>query len=238
MKKGLFALLTIVALLAFGYTSSARAAVNLYGPHQVSQFIGKEVRGVNGQTLGTIQDFVTDGNGNLQYALLSSSHEPGRLAAVPVDALNFDVNMQYFSLNMTPDQLANAPVFSLNNLSNPAWNERVSRYYGIPGRYGMNSYREQQGRYSPGRTASNPPDYELWRDLVSPSRYGIALPWGEDGQTAFQALGPGNWMTYQERNLPQQGTPDQKYHNQALEYQGTSNPGQQGLWDPRDQWPF
>ncbi len=96
----------------------------------------------------------------------------------------------------------------------------------------------QGDQFLTNRAASNAPDFELWRDVVSPSRYGIALPRGEDGQTAFRTLGPGNWILYQDKKLPQQGIPDQKYHNQALEYQGTSNPGQQGLWDPRDQWPF
>ncbi len=206
MKTTVFAVLAVVALLAFGYTSSAHAAINLYGPHQVSQFIGKDVKGINGETLGTIRDFVTDSNGNLQYALLSTSREPGRLVAVPFSALNFGPNMQYFSLNMTPDQLANAPVFSLNDLSNPAWNQSVYRYYGVTPAYGP---YEQQGRFAPGRS-----DSAYW--YGSPDR--MRLP--------------------DQDSVAEQTVPWQKYHNEALQYEGTSNPGPQGLWGSINEAPI
>ncbi len=140
MKK-IFAIVAVMAITALGFVPAIYAQTNTYyyqGTNRawmnapVSQFVGKEVRGINGETLGTIQDFVMDQNGRVQYALVSPSTMSGRLVAVPFDALTFSgPELGYLSLNATPDQLANAPVYSLNNLSNRAWNDSVYRYYGV-----------------------------------------------------------------------------------------------------------
>ncbi len=82
------------------------------------------------------------------------------------------------------------------------------------------------------------PDQYLWSQVVSQSKYGISLPWGDDGITAFNSLGPQNWIVYQEKPLPEQMEPSQRYHNEAVNYSGTSRPGVEGTWDARDQWPF
>ncbi|HSR09820.1 MAG TPA: PRC-barrel domain-containing protein [Thermodesulfobacteriota bacterium] len=101
------------------------------GPNApVSQLLGKEVRGRNGESLGTIRDFVMDPNGRIQYALLASNSVPGKLIPMPFEAL-YPGTPMYFSSNLTKDRLASAPAFSLNNLTDPAWNDQVYRYYGL-----------------------------------------------------------------------------------------------------------
>ncbi len=82
------------------------------------------------------------------------------------------------------------------------------------------------------------PHQYLWSQVVSQSKYGISLPWGDDGITAFNSLGPENWIVYQQKPLPEQMEPSERYHNQAANYSGTSRPGLEGSWDARDQWPF
>ncbi len=140
MKK-ILAVFAVLAITALGFVPAIYAQTNTYyyqGTNRawmnapVSQFVGKEVRGINGETLGTIQDFVMDQNGRVQYALLSTNEAAGRLVAVPFDALIFSgPELGYLSLNATPDQLANAPMYSLDNLSNRDWNDSVYRYYGV-----------------------------------------------------------------------------------------------------------
>ncbi len=109
-----------------------------------------------------------------------------------------------------------------NYMPNP--NYQYSNQYQFP----------NQPYYQPTLT----PDQYLWSQVVSPSRYGISLPWGDDGITAFNSLGPENWIVYQEKPLPQQKEPSERYHNQAKGYEGFWRAGEEGTWDARDQWPF
>ncbi len=147
VKHMMVAILAAMAVAALGFAGSAHAQMMSNSPMYnqpmystqmqqwrthapLSQLLGKEVRGTNGQALGTIRDFVLDQYGRIEYALLSTPGNAGRMIAVPFEALAPSAPL-YFSMNATPDKLANAPVFSLNNLNDPSWNQQVYQYYGL-----------------------------------------------------------------------------------------------------------
>ncbi|HSR13754.1 MAG TPA: PRC-barrel domain-containing protein [Thermodesulfobacteriota bacterium] len=203
----IIAVLAVLALAAFSATA-ASAAVSMDHPFQIRQFIGKEVRGMNGETLGTIQDFVTSSNGNIQYALLSTSDQTGRLVAVPFQALNSGRDMSYFTLNATRDQLRNAPMFSMNDLNNPAWNQQMYRYYGVQPLYGT--------------------EPSLSHDYPSAQARGLGYPGSND--SAYRYGNPDRVRLPDQDTITGQSVPYQQYHNQMGGYTGLGNPGEQGLW--------
>ncbi len=99
------------------------------GYYDVSQLMGKDVLGANGQTIGTIRNFVIDPNGHV-FALVSDSNT-GRTVAVPFESFSSLGSDNTLSLNVTPDQLANAPEFSQASFAERSWRQNVYRFFGV-----------------------------------------------------------------------------------------------------------
>lgn len=107
--------------------SEARAG-NL---HDVRDMLGMEVLDANGKHLGTIENFVADGLGRIDFAVLNTDMKE---VAVPFQALTYD-GRGHYTLNMTEDQLAAAPAFDQAHLADRTWPGHVYRYYGLTPRW-------------------------------------------------------------------------------------------------------
>jgi sporulation protein YlmC with PRC-barrel domain len=69
---------------------------------QSGDVIGKYVKNPQGETLGNIEDFVVDKDGNIVYIAVAVGETAGfggRLYAVPPDGLALEPGLQYFVLN-------------------------------------------------------------------------------------------------------------------------------------------
>ncbi len=104
-------------------------------PQEMSKWMGKEVKGVNGEDLGKIKDFVINPQGRIQFALLSTSAMGGKLVAVPFEALFPSPDGKDLALNISKDKLANAPEFRQDMVMDRTWSDSVYRYYGVQPRY-------------------------------------------------------------------------------------------------------
>ncbi len=131
------------------------------GSFEVSKMTGKEIMGMNGDKLGTIKDFVVDPNGHV-FALISRDDMSGKTVAVPFEAFSFTgmtgMDKDHFSLNLSKDQLSNAPDFNQSALSDRTWSEGVYRHFGIQPRWsdqGMIGYGTQGGS-SQGEMSTQP----------------------------------------------------------------------------------
>jgi hypothetical protein len=134
-----------------GASSGSSTDMSRGSGFEVSKMTGKEVMGMNGDKLGTIKDFVVDPNGHV-FALISGGDMSGKTVAVPFEAFSFagmtGMDKDHFSLNLSKDQLSNAPDFNQSALSDRTWSEGVYRHFGIQPRWsdqGMTGYGTQGG---------------------------------------------------------------------------------------------
>jgi len=75
MKK-IMIFLAAMILVAFAYMSSSVLAGGMKDPmgkthKEVSQLIGKEVKNMEGEHLGTVRDFVKDSEGRISFVIVA-----------------------------------------------------------------------------------------------------------------------------------------------------------------------
>jgi|GEM_PF-1529375 len=150
MKKILITFLAM-AFIAFGFTPGAFAAgmdkskgmdksmsSDAAGfsaeAKDVTAWIGKDVKNSQGEDLGEIKDFVRDDNGEISLVIVSHGGFIGmgeKDAAVPYTAFSFNESEDHAVLDVTKDQLANAPEIGADeNLTDRAFAEEVYRHFG------------------------------------------------------------------------------------------------------------
>lgn len=100
---------------------------------------GTQVVNNLGEDLGNLEEIMLNiGSGRVAYAVLSFGGILGigdKLFAVPWAALNVDQDEEKIVMNVTKEQLENAPGFDKDNWPNTAsrtWLVEVYDYYGYP----------------------------------------------------------------------------------------------------------
>lgn len=105
---------------------------------RTSKLAGLNVRNMQGEELGQVNDFVIDlKTGKVQYASMSVGGVLGigdKLFAVPFSKLKFDHGQDemFFVLDMTKEKLAAAPGFDQNDwpdFADPNWTDRIEKHY-------------------------------------------------------------------------------------------------------------
>lgn len=97
---------------------------------------GEQVRNLQGESLGKIQDIMLDiPEGKIRYVILDSADflaMGSRLFAVPWKALKQDGESRGFTLNMDAERLKKAPGFGKDdwpNMADAAWRARIDSFY-------------------------------------------------------------------------------------------------------------
>jgi sporulation protein YlmC with PRC-barrel domain len=103
-----------------------------------STLTGDEVRNLEGEDLGKIEELMLDvPSGSIAYAVLSFGGFLGigdKLFAVPWQALQLNEDEKCFILNVSKDRLKDAPGFDKSNwpdMSDPEFGGRIYDYYHI-----------------------------------------------------------------------------------------------------------
>jgi sporulation protein YlmC with PRC-barrel domain len=105
---------------------------------RASKLTGMNVRNMQGEELGTINDFVIDvQTGKVQYAAMSVGGLLGvgdKLFAVPFAQLKFDHGQDemFFVLDMSKEKIAAAPGFNQNDwpdFADPSWATKIDKHY-------------------------------------------------------------------------------------------------------------
>jgi len=121
--------------------------------YALSDIKGSQVKNMQGEDLGTLDDFVIDTDGRVGFAILS--HGDKRVA-VPYDAITYDRVEKRLSLNMSKDRIESAPAFDkATDLSRPTWADDIYRYYGVQPYWGEERLGERVD--SPGMMEDFPP---------------------------------------------------------------------------------
>ena len=121
MRKFLI-LATFVMLLSFGITYA-----------MADQEEGLAVKNWKGEFIGSVKHVLTEpSSGNIVFVVLSLGQEGMKDIAVPVKSFSsYDYENGYLVLNVSKEILAAAPEFRVSDLKDPAFVERVYRFFGL-----------------------------------------------------------------------------------------------------------
>jgi len=110
--------------------------------YALSDIKGSQVKNMQGEDLGTLNDFVIDTDGHVGFAILSHAD---KLVAVPFDAITYDQSEKRLSLNMSKERIESAPAFDKStDLSRSAWTDEIFRYYGVQPYWGEERLGQRQ----------------------------------------------------------------------------------------------
>ena len=110
--------------------------------YALSDIKGSQVKNMQGEDLGTLDDFVIDTDGRVGFAILSHAD---KLVAVPFDAITYDQSEKRLSLNMSKERIESAPAFDkTTDLSRSAWTDEIFRYYGVQPYWGEERLGQRQ----------------------------------------------------------------------------------------------
>jgi len=132
-------LFTAVTLIAFTYMSTSVLAEGMKDPmgkphDETSAFVGTDVKNMEGETLGTVKDFVWDSEGNPSFAIVSHGGFLGfyeKKVAIPYSALTYDKDRDYYTCAISKDRFASAPkIEGEAKLHDRSFAEEVYRYFG------------------------------------------------------------------------------------------------------------
>jgi len=105
-------------------------------PVKTSNVIGTEVVNSNGDSLGDIKEVVIDPrSGKVAYVVMSFGGFLGmgtKLFAVPFTAFDYNVTEKEYVLNVSKEQLKDAPGFDPDHwpsMADEKWNRDVYKYY-------------------------------------------------------------------------------------------------------------
>ena len=105
--------------------------------YQASQIMGKGIQNYEGKIVGVIRDLMIDPrNSGIALAIFSPGGFlgiPMKFVAVPFRALTFDPDKKVYLLDVSREEIAEAPGFERGQWpqqANRAWETEVYRYYG------------------------------------------------------------------------------------------------------------
>jgi hypothetical protein len=99
--------------------------------YRAKQVLGSKIMIANNTAIGTVDDIVFDGAGNLEYLVVAND---GKLVAVPWDAAKFDLKSQTAVLTITPEVYKTIPTFTATTYPDfwaPTWRTTTYKYYGV-----------------------------------------------------------------------------------------------------------
>lgn len=129
-----------------------------------STITGDDVRNLDGDNLGHIEELVIDlDSGRVNYAVLSSGGFLGvgdKLFAIPWDLLTVDTDNKEIVLDLSKETLENAPGFdkdSWPDIHDRSWVGDVYRYYGRePYWEDESTFEDEAVREDESRSEENP----------------------------------------------------------------------------------
>lgn len=136
MRK-LLALVAVMILLGFGSLAYAAG----------TQEEGLAVKNWKGEYIGSVKHVLTDSStGNIVFVILSLGKGGEKEIVVPVVSFSsYDYENGFLVLNLSKEILATAPEFHVSDLKDPAFTERVYRFFGLAPSWNEGTTEEQKG---------------------------------------------------------------------------------------------
>jgi sporulation protein YlmC with PRC-barrel domain len=132
----------LVLVLGFGFVFAnayARGEISKssYNAYETNGLIGTQVENPLGEPVGSIQDFVIDSNGHVEFVILSHNFyweyvpRPSQTVVVPFSEMTVKPDAKISVLKFSAWRLDFAPTFEKSGMSHRGWAESVYRYFGL-----------------------------------------------------------------------------------------------------------
>ncbi len=93
------------------------------------------IKNSKGEYLGTVKDLLIDSSGRVIFVIVSHGEEREGISrkdiAVPAVAFSYDRDQDRVVLDIAKDQLDAAPEFTVSELDDPLFSERVFQFFGL-----------------------------------------------------------------------------------------------------------
>ena len=150
------ALLVFVSMSGLPFSQSF-AKDSIQGAYKASELMGKSVKNLEGDDLGSVEEIVIETTGEVGYAVLSFGGFLGlgdKLFAVPWTAFAQSPDGDHLTLDIQPKKLENAPGFNKDDwpdMQDENWRLVISKFYEVPAQTQSN-----QQTTSSAKNASRP----------------------------------------------------------------------------------
>ncbi|MEX2492465.1 MAG: PRC-barrel domain-containing protein [Nitrospirales bacterium] len=118
--------------------SQSLAEDSIKGAYKASELVGKSVKNLQGDDLGSVEEIVIETTGEAGYVVLTFGGFLGvgdKLFAVPWTALAHSPNGEHLTLDMEPKKLEKAPGFNKDNwpdMQDENWRLVIFEFYEVP----------------------------------------------------------------------------------------------------------
>ena len=106
-------------------------AATMESGFRAHQFLDRDAKNAEGETLGTVSDFVFDQNGKIEYVILSyRTDSTEKLIPIPFDVVRVTPRSAALMVDISKDRLTNAPALAQwKDFDDPEWTREVHSYY-------------------------------------------------------------------------------------------------------------
>ena len=121
----------LTACLLTASTAIAQPPAPASVHYRAKQVLGTKILIQNDTAIGTVEDIVFDGAGNLEYLVVENA---GKLFTVPFEAARFDLERRTAVVPLTVEQYRTIPTYTATTYPAyyaPAYRTEVYRYYGL-----------------------------------------------------------------------------------------------------------
>jgi len=132
-----------------------------YKAYDTNGLIGTRVENPLGEVVGSIQDFVIDSNGHVEFVIVSHDFyweyvpRPSQTVVVPFSEMTVNPNKKISVLKFSAWKLDFAPIFEKSEIGHRSWTESVYRYFGVHPYWTEGEHKGSMDPYRWGGEAQN-----------------------------------------------------------------------------------
>ncbi len=148
-------------VLTYVYAATDVMSKSSYEASQTNELIGTRVENPLGEVVGTVQDFVIDSNGHVEFVIVSHDFywqyvpRPSQNVVVPFSEMTVNPSKKTSVLKFSAWRLDFAPLFEKGEMGHHSRSESVYRYYGLKPYWAEGGHKGSHDPYRWGGEAQN-----------------------------------------------------------------------------------
>lgn len=141
--------------------AGAQGSKSSYKAYDTNGLIGTRVENPLGEEVGSIQDFVIDSDGHVEFVIVSHDFyweyvpRPSQIVVVPFSEMTVKPNAKASVLKFSAWELDFAPIFEKSDIGHRSWAEGVYKYFGLRPYWAEGGRKASQDPYRWGGEAQN-----------------------------------------------------------------------------------
>ena len=154
-------LVLVLGFVLAGADARSEISKSSYNAYETNGLIGTRVENPLGEVVGSIQDFVIDSNGHVEFVILSHNFyweyvpRPSQTVVVPFSEIAVKPDAKICVLKFSAWRLDFAPTFEKSGMSHRRWAESVYRYFGLQPYWNEGEHKGSKDLYRWGGEAQD-----------------------------------------------------------------------------------